>query len=69
MHDKYAIINHQVVWTGSTNWSENDIAANHNNAVAFASADVAAVYQHDFDQMIAGSFGGAKTASPTTTVT
>ena len=47
----------------------DDIAVNHNNAVAFASADVTAVYPRDFDQMIAGSFGGAEPPSSTTAVT
>ena len=69
MHNKYAIIDGQAVWTGSTNWSENDITQNHNNAVVFTSAAVAAVYQHDFDQMWAGRFGEAKTASPVTALT
>ena len=63
------ILDGQVVWTGSTNWSDNDIGENHNNAVAFTSSEVAQVFQHDFDQMFGGKFGSAKTASPTTTLT
>lgn len=69
MHDKYAIIDGQMVWTGSTNWSENDIAENHNNSLLFTSQEVAQVYQNDFDQMFGGRFGSAKTASPVTSLT
>ncbi|MFN8463999.1 MAG: phospholipase D-like domain-containing protein [Caldilineaceae bacterium] len=69
MHDKYAVIDGEVIWTGSTNWSASDVGENHNNGVAFTSSEVAQVYQHDFDQMFGGQFGSAKTASPTTTVT
>lgn len=68
MHDKYAIIDGQVVWTGSTNWSENDIAENHNNAVVFTSTAAAEIYQRDFDQMFEGNFGSAKTPSPVTSL-
>lgn len=69
MHDKYLIIDHQSVWTGSTNLSDNDLTLNHNNSIVFTSAQVANVFQHDFDQMIAGNFGSNKTASLTTTLT
>jgi phosphatidylserine/phosphatidylglycerophosphate/cardiolipin synthase-like enzyme len=69
MHDKYAVIDGRTVWTGSTNWSDNDLTRNHNNALVFDSPEVAAVYAHDFDQMFGGAFGGAKTASPTTALT
>ncbi len=67
MHNKYAIMDGQRVWTGSTNWSENDLTRNHNNALAFLSDEVAEAYQNDFNQMVAGVFGNAKSASPTTT--
>ena len=68
MHDKYLIFDRHSVWTGSTNLSDNDFTLNHNNSIALHSAELAAVYQHDFDQMAAGRFGSQKTASPTSTV-
>ncbi len=68
MHDKYLIFDRQSVWTGSTNLSDNDFTLNHNNSIQFTGAEVAAVYQADFDQMAAGRFGSQKTASLTTTV-
>jgi phosphatidylserine/phosphatidylglycerophosphate/cardiolipin synthase-like enzyme len=69
MHNKYAIVDGEIVWTGSTNWSENDLVENHNNAIVFDSPAVAQVFLHDFDQMFSGKFGEAKTTSPTTTLT
>lgn len=69
MHDKYLIIDGQTVWTGSTNVSDNDLTLNHNNSIVFNSAQVANIFQYDFDQMIAGNFGSNKTASLTTTLT
>ncbi|MCB0055152.1 MAG: hypothetical protein KDE24_36985, partial [Caldilinea sp.] len=48
--------------------SDNDFTLNHNNSILFRGADVAAVYQADFDQMVAGKFGMQKTASLTTTI-
>jgi phosphatidylserine/phosphatidylglycerophosphate/cardiolipin synthase-like enzyme len=69
MHDKYLIFDRRQVWTGSTNLSDNDFTLNHNHSLAFDGAEIAALYQADFDQMVAGHFGAQKTASLTTTVT
>lgn len=66
VHDKYLILDGQSVWTGSTNFTTADLARNHNNALLLASPAVAQIYQHDFDQLWAGRFGLAKSASPTT---
>ena len=68
MHNKYLIFDRQAVWTGSTNLSDNDFTLNHNNSIVFTSTEMAALFQHDFDQMVAGRFGRQKTASPTTAV-
>jgi phosphatidylserine/phosphatidylglycerophosphate/cardiolipin synthase-like enzyme len=68
MHNKYAVIDGRVVWTGSTNWSENDIVENHNNAVVFDSAAVAQIFAFDFEQIAAGLVGSEKVPSPVTTV-
>ena len=69
MHSKYFIIDGSIVWTGSTNQSDNGYTLNHNSAIAFTSPSVAALYQQDFDQMWAGSFSVNKTASITTATT
>ena len=68
MHNKYLIFDRQAVWTGSTNLSDNDFTLNHNNSIVFTGTEMAALFQHDFDQMVAGRFGRQKTASPTTAV-
>lgn len=44
MHSKYFIIDGSVVWTGSTNQSDNGYTLNHNSAIAFTSPTVAALY-------------------------
>jgi len=69
MHNKYFIIDHRLIWTGSTNMSATDFTLNHNNALVLTSTLAAQVYQHDFDQLWAGHFSTAKTASLTTTLT
>ena len=69
MHNKYVIVDGVTVWTGSTNFSDSDITRNHNNAIVFAGRPVADLFQNDFDQMAAGRFGSAKSASLTTTLT
>ena len=69
MHNKYFIIDGQIVWTGSVNQTDNGYTLNHNNALVFTSTTVANFYQQDFNQMWAGNFSVNKTASTTTTTT
>ncbi len=66
MHDKYFIVDKQRVWTGSVNMSNTDIGLNHNNGLLIVNPAVAAAYQADFDQMIAGMFGTVKSPSAQT---
>ncbi len=66
MHDKYFVFDSQVVWSGSTNMSDNGFTLNHNNSLVFTSTQLAAVYLADFDQMFAGHFMGAKTPTAQT---
>ncbi len=61
MHDKYMVFDGQVVWSGSTNLSDNGFTLNHNNSLVFTSTAMADVYLADFAQMFAGNFMGAKT--------
>lgn len=64
MHNKYFIIDGDagtpIVWTGSTNMTDNGFTLNHNNALYFQSAEMADLYQADFNQMWAGKFSNAK---------
>ncbi len=68
MHNKFFIFDDRIVWTGSTNISDNDFTKNHNNSLVFSSTAVADIYGREFDQMMAGSFSVAKSPNPTTTV-
>lgn len=60
MHDKFAIVDGAVVWTGSWNATTNDLYRNNNNMLRFASRQIAADYTQEFEQMFGGRFGTAK---------
>ena len=62
MHHKFAVVDGQAVWTGSTNVSHNGVHRNNNHAVVVRSADMAAGFTHEFEQMYGGEFGRGKTA-------
>jgi phosphatidylserine/phosphatidylglycerophosphate/cardiolipin synthase-like enzyme len=58
MHDKFIILDGQVVWTGSWNLTVNDTYRNNNNAVALRSQQAVENYQTEFNEMfIEGRFG------------
>lgn len=69
IHDKYLILDGQKVWTGSANLTTDDLTQNHNNSLLLTSADVAQMFQNDFNQLVAQRFGLTKTASPITQTT
>ena len=54
MHHKYVIRDAASVWTGSTNWTDDSWTRQENAIVVIPSADLAAAYQIDFDQLWAG---------------
>ncbi len=57
MHDKFIVFDHRIVWTGSTNLTENDIFRNNNNVIVVESTDLAAAYELEFAEMWDGEFG------------
>jgi phosphatidylserine/phosphatidylglycerophosphate/cardiolipin synthase-like enzyme len=57
MHNKFAVIDDQWVWTGSWNMTENGTYRNDNNAVLIASSALAENYSVEFEEMMAGQFG------------
>jgi len=57
MHDKFAVIDEQWVWTGSWNMTENGTYRNNNNAVLIGSTALAENYSAEFEEMFAGQFG------------
>jgi len=63
MHHKFAVIDGQSVWTGSTNWTETGTTMNNNHAVLLTSTDLADRYTEEFEQMFSGDFGSDKQPS------
>ena len=57
MHNKFWIFDGQVVWTGSTNVTENGIFDQDNNVIVIQSSELAAIYEREFQEMWAGQFG------------
>jgi phosphatidylserine/phosphatidylglycerophosphate/cardiolipin synthase-like enzyme len=62
MHHKFAVVDGQAVWTGSTNVSHNGLNRNDNHSIIVRSSDMAAAYSWEFDEMFGGEFGRGKTA-------
>ncbi len=57
MHNKFWIFDNQVVWTGSTNITQNGNFRNNNNVIVITSPRLAGIYEREFDEMWAGEFG------------
>jgi phosphatidylserine/phosphatidylglycerophosphate/cardiolipin synthase-like enzyme len=69
MHNKFFIIDGEIVWTGSTNITNNGFSYNHNNSLVFTSTLLADVYGLEFEEMfVEGKFGTAKTDNVTHTL-
>lgn len=69
MHDKFMIIdandanpNVPILWTGSTNWTDNQLTVDRNNVVIFQDQTIARAYELEFNEMFSGNlFGPFKT--------
>jgi phosphatidylserine/phosphatidylglycerophosphate/cardiolipin synthase-like enzyme len=58
MHDKFAVIDANQVWTGSLNFTINGAYRNNNNLVRIDSTELAGLYAVEFEEMfIEGRFG------------
>ncbi len=51
MHHKYVVRDGDTVWTGSANWTEDAWSRMENLIVTIPSADLAAAYTEDFEQL------------------
>ncbi|MBX3057861.1 MAG: phospholipase [Anaerolineae bacterium] len=51
MHNKFIVIDGRYIWTGSTNFTTNDIYCYNNNLVRIDSAHLAANYRAEMDEM------------------
>jgi phosphatidylserine/phosphatidylglycerophosphate/cardiolipin synthase-like enzyme len=57
MHNKFWIFDGQIVWTGSTNITENGSFRNNNNVIVLRSSKVAKIYEREFEELWAGQSG------------
>lgn len=57
MHNKFWIFDNQIVWTGSTNITENGIFKQNNNTIVIQSGALANIYEREFQEMWDGQFG------------
>jgi len=63
MHNKFAVIDNRVIFTGSYNTTENCTHKNNNNALIIRSPEIAEIYKMEFDEMFeSGIFGNRKEA-------
>ncbi len=56
MHDKFWLFDGQTVWTGSTNVTVSGMFEQDNNTLVIESAELAAMYERQFDDMWSGKF-------------
>lgn len=65
MHNKFAIIDGEITWTGSYNLTHRGAYMNNNNAIEICSKDLATIYLNEFDEMHKyGIFGNKKEYRP-----
>jgi phosphatidylserine/phosphatidylglycerophosphate/cardiolipin synthase-like enzyme len=64
-HNKFAIFDGAVVWTGSTNWTDTGLTYNLNNTVVVTSTHLAQAYQTEFEEMFNGDFQNDKADNTT----
>ena len=51
MHNKFAVIDGRILWTGSYNLTYNDEYKNNNNVIEIQSEDIADIYLSEFGEM------------------
>ena len=54
MHHKYIVRDSEALWTGSSNWTDDSWTRQENAIVTVPSADLAAAYNTDFEQLWTG---------------
>jgi len=65
MHNKFIVIDNEIVFTGSMNMSENGVNLNNNHVLRIEDSDVAALYTAEFEQMyMLEHFGRTKESVP-----
>jgi len=59
-HNKFAVFDGRMVWTGSTNWTDTGLTYNANNSIAITSPHLALAYTIEFEEMFGGAFQTGK---------
>lgn len=60
-HNKFLVVDSNIVWTGSTNFTDTGLTLNANNAIVITDTTLASIYTTEFEEMWAGAFHEAKT--------
>lgn len=63
-HNKFLVVDGEIVWTGSTNFADTGLTLNANNGVVITSTVLADTYAAEFEEMWAGVFQEAKAEAP-----
>jgi len=59
-HNKFLVVDDEIVWTGSTNFTARGLTLNANNSIIISDTLLASVYETEFEEMWAGDFQAAK---------
>jgi len=59
-HNKFAVIDGAITWSGSTNWTDTGFTYNMNNGLLFTDTYISLAYTMEFEEMFSGSFSGDK---------
>ena len=59
-HNKFVVIDEQLVWTGSTNFTDTGLSLNANNSIVITSTVLAETYTTEFEELWTGQFQGDK---------
>jgi len=55
-HNKFLVVDGQIIWTGSTNFTDTCLTLNANNSIVITDTTLAGVYLAEFEEMWAGTF-------------
>jgi phosphatidylserine/phosphatidylglycerophosphate/cardiolipin synthase-like enzyme len=68
MHNKFTIIDSLIVWTGSMNYTVNDVYRNNNNLISLRSRRAVETYQAEFDEMFVNRQFGPRSPARNTAI-
>ena len=64
-HNKFLVVDGEVVWTGSTNFTDTGLTLNANNSIVITDTTLAGIYTTEFGEMWAGNFHESKSENTT----